>query len=324
MTEHSQQIPTQQLTAWLRAAGLLGAEDLHLSPLVGGRSHIMARITRPHAWVVRRPARVAAPGATRGLEREYRILSALQDTVVPAPRPIALCLDEQILGAPFYVMSDEVGFNPMPDELHNDPAAATDALLAMVDALVTLHSVDWRAVGLADFGRPDGFHERQVARWSGQLASYQGRTLPGLTDVGSWLQAHPPTRAEASIMHGDYHMRNVLVHGTPLRVSAILDWETATIGDPLLDIAGLVEIWRATFPQAQPWPTDTVALQRYAVASQRDLADLQYYRVLYNFRLAVLLEGIYQRSLRDTSRVPDDSTGHLADRAVRRAVELIS
>lgn len=221
-------------------------------------------------------------------------------------------------------MSDEAGFNPMPTELHHDPAAATDALLAMVDALVALHAVDWRAIGLADFGHPDGFHERQVTRWSSQLASYRGRELPDLAAVGGWLQERPPARPEVSIMHGDYHMRNVLVHGHPLQVSAILDWETATIGDPLLDIAGLVEIWRTTFPHEHPWPTDSLALQRYAEASRRDLTDLQYYRVLYNFRLAVLLEGIYQRSLLDTSRAPDENTGQLAERTVRRAVELIS
>lgn len=324
MTQPAEPIAAQKLTGWLRTAGLIGDEDLQLSPLVGGRSHVMARITQPQQWVVRRPARVAAPGATQGLEREYRILKALQTTPVSAPHPIVLCLDEQVLGAPFYVMSDEVGFNPMPAELHHDPQTATDALLAMVDALVTLHSVDWCAIGLTDFGRPDGFHERQVARWSSQLASYQGRELPGLAEVGRWLHEHPPTRPETSIMHGDYHMRNVLVHGNPLRVSAILDWETATIGDPLLDIAGLVEIWRVTFPHEHPWPTDSLALHRYAEASGRDVTDLLYYRVLYNFRLAVLLEGIYQRSLLDTSRTPDDSTGQLAERTVRRAVELVS
>jgi aminoglycoside phosphotransferase (APT) family kinase protein len=178
-------------------------------------------------------------------------------------------------------------------------------------------------VGLQDLGHPERFHERQVSRWSAQLASYEGRELPGIDQVMSWLQANRPSRFEPSIMHGDYHMLNVLIaEDAPGRVNAILDWETATIGDPLLDLAGFCEVWCPV--AAEGWPSRAQLVEAYFACRGRELVeDLAYYEILYNFRLAVLLEGIYQRSLRDPARGAQHPVGERALLNVDRAVELV-
>jgi aminoglycoside phosphotransferase (APT) family kinase protein len=194
----------------------------------------------------------------------------------------------------------------------------------LVDALANLHQIDWQAAGLADLGRPDGFHERQVERWGTQLASYGGRALPGIEGVMRWLELHRPRSFTPTIMHGDYHMLNVLVApDRPGRVVAVVDWETATIGDPLLDLAGFCEIW-CSFAQ-DGFPDRAQLVARYAAArGLGDVDDLTYYEALYNFRLAVLLEGIYQRSLHDPTRPAQDALGDRALLNANRAVELTS
>ncbi|MGH3636707.1 MAG: phosphotransferase family protein, partial [Mycobacterium sp.] len=176
--------------------------------------------------------------------------------------------------------------------------------------------------GLGDLGRPNGFHERQVQRWSSQLSSYQGRELPGIDEVMIWLQGHLPGSFIPTIMHGDFHMTNVLIaRDRPGRVLAILDWETTTIGDPLLDLAGFCEIWCSV--AGDGFPGRDALVERYAtVRDLADLDDLDYYNVLYNFRMAVLLEGIYQRSLVDLSRPAQELVGERALFNLRRAVEL--
>jgi aminoglycoside phosphotransferase (APT) family kinase protein len=176
---------------------------------------------------------------------------------------------------------------------------------------------------LADLGRPDGFHERQVDRWSSQLTSYYGRELPGIESVMTWLHEHRPSSFTPAIMHGDYHMMNTLIApDRPGRVVAILDWETATIGDPLLDLAGFCEIWYSV--AGEGWPARALIVDAYC--ARRGIVaidDLPYYEVLYNFRLAVLLEGVYQRSLRDPSRDDRVDMGERALTNVARAIDLV-
>jgi aminoglycoside phosphotransferase (APT) family kinase protein len=204
----------------------------------------------------------------------------------------------------------------------DDPQGRTGLTFALVDALASLHDVDPVTAGIADLGRPDGFHERQVTRWRRQLDSYGGRGLPGIDAVMRWLDDNRPETFTPSIMHGDYHMRNVLVaRDQPARVVAILDWETATIGDPLLDLAGFCEVW--TSSADAEWPSREQIVDRYRLARGGDaIGDLRYYEVLYNFRLAVLLEGIYQRSLRDPARPNHEMVGERVAFNVSRAIEL--
>ena len=193
----------------------------------------------------------------------------------------------------------------------------------MVEALARLHEVDWRAVGLGDLGHPEGFHERQVERWCRQLDSYQGRELPGIVAVTVWLEANLPARFEPTIMHGDFHMLNALIAvDPPGRVVAMIDWETATIGDPLLDLAGFCEIWCSVANDG--WPNREALIERYrSVRSLDSLADLRYYDVLYNFRLSVLIEGIYQRSLKNPTVPDQDAMGEMALANLARALDLV-
>jgi aminoglycoside phosphotransferase (APT) family kinase protein len=287
--------PVDEIGAWLDGRGIAPGQPLEAERLAGGLSNAMFKVRRGgERFVLRRPAQVAIERADDGMRREFRVLSALAGTPVPHPEAIALCDDTDVIGCAFYLMGVVDGIPPM--QLPADPEVRREATLAVTDALAALHGVDWRA-RLDGFGRPDDFHERQVRRWTGQYDGYGTDRLPGVREVGAWLEAHLPTDWSPTILHADYHMMNLLVTtDRPVRVAAILDWETATIGDPLLDLAGFTEIWCSAF-QGDGWPTRAEIVERYA--AQRGLAgvpDLRYYEVLYNFRLAILLEGVFQRS----------------------------
>jgi aminoglycoside phosphotransferase (APT) family kinase protein len=257
------------------------------------------------------------------MRREYRFLRALGGTNVPHPTVIALCDDHDVLGCTFFLMDDVSGVHPDTMSIGRPDDEAAEIAFALVDALAALHEVDWREAGLADLGHPDDFHERQVARWTRQLASYEGRALDGVHDICAWLDANRPASFEPVIMHADYHAKNTLMApDLPARVVAIFDWETATIGDPLLDLGGFCEVVLAH--GAPNWPSTDALIERYRAArSLRDVPDLRYYAVLYNFRLGVLLEGVYQRSLRDPTRPNQDAIGDVVVRTIARAAALV-
>lgn len=311
-------IDHQALQRWLDAqpGDHLGrGEPLQTEVLTAGFSNAMFRIDRgDKRWVLRRPAKVALARANEAMAREFRLLHALDSTDVPHPRTVALCEDHDVLGCTFYLMEAVDGFNPvdpLPGAMADDRVAIT---FAVVDALAALHNVDWHAIGLEGFGRPDGFHQRQVSRWITQLDSYGGRDIPELRQVGAWLNEHMPADYKPTLMHADYHMYNILIAPQPpARVAAIVDWETASIGDPLLDAVGLTEIWCPSHEQDAGWPSAAEMLDRYGL--QRGIAlpdNVSYYAALYNFRMAVLLEGIYQRSLADPTRPDQIAVGEQA------------
>ena len=341
MPDSDSLIDTEAVVAWLRSKGILDDDQTAGDPsaaaerLGGGYSNVMFRLRiGEHRWVLRRPAKVAVERANDGMRREFRILTALEGTNAPHPRPVALCEDEDVLGCVFYVMEEVDGIVPHGPGLETftaDNASRAELAFALVDALGELHRVDWRAVGLSSFGKPEGFHERQVGRWSGQLASYGGREIPGMAESGKWLEANIPKVWSPTIMHADYHMFNVLIAPLPpARVVAIVDWETATIGDPFLDFIGFCEAWHSMRAEGG-WPSYQEMMERYLLrrnlqagnssdsaeslrpgASEPSPTDQQYYAVLYNFRLAVLLEGIYQRSLQDPTREDQHGIGERA------------
>jgi aminoglycoside phosphotransferase (APT) family kinase protein len=318
-------VDVERLAVWLDDRGLEARQPITVQPLAGGSSNAMFLVERGSGrWVLRRPATVAVDRANEGMRREFRLLTALEGTPVPHPGPVALCEDEAVLGCVFYVMQQVHGVHPLPPpEGLDDDVHRRQIAFALVDALAWLHQVDWRAAGLADLGRPEQFHERQVSRWTRQLASYAGRQLTGIDAVTDWLGKHLPTGFEPTIMHGDYHMHNVLIGpDTPPRLVAILDWETATIGDPLLDLAGFCEVWFASAKEG--WPRREELIARYGEVRQLEVPpDLTYYDVLYNFRLAVLLEGIYQRSLVDPNRSARHDLGERVLFNLGRAQDLV-
>ncbi|MEM8496567.1 MAG: phosphotransferase family protein [Pseudomonadota bacterium] len=320
-------IDKDKLDAWLVSTGLKTGDDLKVHPLKGGRSNEMFVLGFDnHECVLRRPSGVAWEKAEKGLEREYRIQETLKDTEVPCPTPLAICRDQSVLGTTFYIMEKVDGFNPamtFPDAFMADDDVKVQTAVAGLNAIASLHSVDWQACGLTDFGRPADFHHRQVSRWSKQLKSYAGRDLPELVEVGSWIGSNIPDNWRPTIMHGDYHPLNVLMaNQLPPRISAIVDWETCTIGDPFLDVVGYLDVWNDA-NGALGFPDGDYLLDCYLSQVDFEPDNYRYYQALYYFRQAVLLEGIYQRSLLDDSRETQYGVGDHVDRLVERASKVI-
>jgi aminoglycoside phosphotransferase (APT) family kinase protein len=274
----------------------------------GGRSNLTYVVSDgKRQWVVRRPPLGHVLATAHDMGREYRVLTALAETAVPVPRTHILCQDEDVLGSPFYVMQF------VPGTVYRDPeqtarlsrAQRRDLSLRLVDVLADLHAISPESVGLADFGRPDGFLQRQVHRWSKQLAASHSRDIDGIDELAARLGAGIPSTRWASIVHGDYRLDNVIV-GDGHRVDAVLDWEMATLGDPLTDLGLLVVYWEGFSGIEQNpiskgigpefgFPTARELLDRYAERSDLDLSELDWYVAFGFFKIAVILEGIHYR-----------------------------
>jgi aminoglycoside phosphotransferase (APT) family kinase protein len=320
-------LDVEKLRVWLDLQGVEPGADLAVRRISGGMSNESIGVVRNgRRFVLRRPAVIALERADRGMEREFRMLRALEGTDVPHPTPIALCTDRDVIGSAFYLMGHVDGFTslqPLPEPFAHDTRLQREALLATADALGRLARVDWQARGLAGFGRPEGFHERQVGRWLSQLDSYRAREIPSIRDVASWLSENRPTQWVPGIMHGDYHSANVLVApDPPARVAAILDWENCTIGDPLLDLAGFLHMSGSS--ERDGWVDRAVLTGQWERSSGRRAPDLRYYTALYTFKLAVMLEGVYQRSLADPTRGDPGPMGDTVLRLAREAVAAIT
>jgi aminoglycoside phosphotransferase (APT) family kinase protein len=298
------------LEAFLDARGL-GEGPLEAETIGEGHSNVTFAIRRAGgAWVLRRPPRPPLPPSAHDVLREARLLSAVQDAEVRTPRVLATCDDEAVIGAPFYVMELIVGdvfTADLPAALEGEGARIGDEL---VDALVEVHAVDWRACGLEGYGKPTGYLERQLRRFGGLWDHNRTRELPMLDRVTEWLGEHLPESAEATIVHGDYRLGNTMfARESPPRLNAIFDWELATIGDPLADVGYLVATWsQADDPEdamrgltavtRQPgFPTRDELIARYEERSGRSMSDVRWYMTLALWKSAVFLEGSYKRRL---------------------------
>ncbi|MFB7780190.1 phosphotransferase family protein [Streptomyces bauhiniae] len=272
----------------------------------GGRSNLTYAVTDGTSrWVVRRPPLGHVLATAHDMRREHRVISALHPTRVPVPRPVLLCEDEEVLGAPFYVMEFVEG-TPYrtADQLAPLGAERTrGAVLSLVDTLVELHAVDPAEVGLADFGRPEGFLDRQLRRWGKQLDASRNRELAGVDELHAALGRSLPTSPAPAVVHGDYRLDNVLI-GEGDRIEAVLDWEMSTLGDPLTDLGLLVMYSQPlgtphspvfTTAEALGHPTPAELIERYAERSGRDVSDVNWYTAFAWFKLAVILEGIHYR-----------------------------
>src|SRR5271163_3075061 len=284
-----------------------------VSAVTGGTQNVMLRFTRAgRPYVLRRGPRHLRPRSNSVILRETRVLAALAGSDVPHPHLIATCDDTSVLGdAVFYLMEPVDGFNAgegLPQPHAGDPGIRFQMGLSMADALARLGAVDHVAVGLADFGKPTGFLERQVPRWLSELDSYReyegypGPDIPGIELVSAWLDSHRPESWTPGIMHGDYHAANVMFSRTGPEVVAIVDWEMCTIGDPLLDLGWLLATWgqSAAFggtlfeKGGLAAPSDLV--ERYARNTTRDLSQVTWYTVLACFKLGIVLEGTNARA----------------------------
>ncbi|WP_433469335.1 phosphotransferase family protein [Spirillospora sp. CA-128828] len=282
------------------AAGRLRARVIE-----GGRSNLTYEVTDGRSsWIVRRPPLGHVLATAHDMDREYRVLTALAGTGVPVPATYALCEDPDVIGAPFYVMEMVEGV-PYRSAAELEPLGAERVgriAERMIDTLVELHRVDPEQVGLADFGRPEGFLARQVRRWKRQLDASRSRDLPAAAELHALLEANVPAGAASAIVHGDYRLDNLLVDSGD-RIAAVLDWEMATLGDPLTDLALLLVYMRRQTPvpgtadasSAPGFPAPDDILARYARRSGRDVSAIGFYVGLACFKLAVISEGIHYR-----------------------------
>ncbi len=304
-------VDRDRLARWMDSLALPGAgEPLETRYISGGASNEIFEVIRgPHRMVLRRPPRVVPKGRNETMLREYRVLHALNGTDVPHPEAIAACEDESVIGSTFYLMGLVDGWSPMstgrvwPAPFDADLDARPGLAYQLVDGIAKLAKVDWRARGLEGFGRPEGFHDRQVDRWFAHLAAFQFRDLPGLDEAGAWLRSHKPRWWEPGIIHGDYQFANVMFHhGAPARLAAIVDWEMATVGDPLLDLGWVIMGWSnkgedrsGGYVDMAGMPDREDLLDYYSRESGRPVDDIDYYVVLARFKIAIVLEGGYAR-----------------------------
>ncbi|MER6096238.1 phosphotransferase family protein [Streptomyces sp. NPDC001728] len=272
----------------------------------GGRSNLTYVVTDGAGrWVVRRPPLGHVLATAHDMRREHRVISALHTTAVPVPETLLLCEDDSVLGAPFYVMEFVEGtpYRSAAELAPLGPERTRAALLGLVDTLVDLHAVDPEAVGLGDFGRPEGFLDRQLRRWGKQLDASRGRELAGIDELHSTLGRALPASPQPTVIHGDYRLDNVLI-GEDDRIRAVLDWEMSTLGDPLTDL-GLLVMYStpldlpdspiSTTATAPGHPSAAELVERYAARSGRDTSALAWYTAFAWFKLAVILEGIHYR-----------------------------
>jgi len=328
-----------KLLAWLDGqVPELGSGPLEIAFVHGGTSNVIRSIRRDGAaMILRSPPPVAPPGSEKAIMREAQVLAALNGTSVPHPTCHASCADPAILGVPFYVMEKVEGWpgDLRADRIHH-PAPFAGApheggvLYAMIDGLIELAKVDYKAVGLLDFGKPANFLERQVDRWESQLLSYPGRygytgrELPGYARLRDWLRANIPDDFTPGIIHGDVGTPNALfAYSVPARLNALIDWELSTIGDPLLDLAwvatGLRDERIAGHAPENPvydadvMPTRQALMRHYAAGSGRNMANFDYYLLLAMFKSASILE--YKVALAATGRA-SRQTGVFFDRLV--------
>jgi len=304
-----------RLAAWMDTQGLAPGEPLETSLVGGGSQNEIVEIRRGDLHcVMRKPPIPAPPGREEGILREYRIIEALAGTDVPHTPAVALCADPAVIGARFYLMGHVDGWSPMgiegggwPEPFASDLEARAGLGYELIEGIARLAKVDWRARGLGDLGRPEGFHERQVERWLRFLARVKTRELPGLDVATEWLRTHRPLDYVPGIMHGDYQFANVMyAHGTPARLAAIVDWEMGTVGDPKLDLAWVVQSFpdeRTPSPNMgyidfEGLPSGKELVRFYGERAGRQVDDIDYYVILARWKLAIVLEQGYARSQR--------------------------
>ncbi|KFG76360.1 phosphotransferase family protein [Streptomyces mutabilis] len=297
-----------------RLRGLLDRErpGLVTGPLSGrliegGRSNLTYAVSDGTArWVVRRPPLGHVLATAHDMKREHRVISALHPTDVPVPRPVLLCEDEDVLGSPFYVMEFVEGtpYRTAEQLAPLGPERTRAAVLNLVDTLVGLHAVDPAEAGLGDFGRPDGFLDRQLRRWAKQLDASRSRDLAGIDELHATLGRELPSSPSPTVVHGDYRLDNVLIGGENDEIRAVLDWEMSTLGDPLTDLGllvmygsplGMPDSPVSTTAQAPGHPAPAELIERYAARSGRDVSAVAWYTAFAWFKLAVILEGIHYR-----------------------------
>jgi aminoglycoside phosphotransferase (APT) family kinase protein len=338
------QIDLVALARWMDGRGLGSGPIEHVTPLGGGTQNVLLRFSRGgEDYVLRHPPPHPRPESNEVMRREARVLGAIDantDGRVPHPRLIAACAQEDVLGGAFYLMAPVDGVNvaDAPRPVHCEPAVQHRMGIAMAEGIAALGEIDPVAAGLGDFGKVEGFLTRQSGRWRRQLDSYAAlegwpgaAAIPGVDAVERWLEAHCPASFRPGILHGDYHLSNVMFRPDSGELAAIIDWEMSTIGDPLLDLGWMIATWAgddgdAPIVEMAPWngfPKTGELVDAYACASTRSVEAVDWYVVLACYKLGIILEGTYARACaglaeRETGESLHASTIRLFERALAR------
>jgi aminoglycoside phosphotransferase (APT) family kinase protein len=338
-TSNETQLDGGVLGRWLDANGAPSSGEVpSLQQLKGGSQNTLYLIERGgQRMVLRMPGTRADAARIDGLLREIRLVRALSGTDVPHAELIAADETGTVLGMPFYVMRAIDGWSPMdgggwPAPFDTASPARRGLAFELVEGAAKLGRVDWRAQGLDGFGRPDGFHERQVDRWLKFLDAYKVRELPGLDEAANWLRDNRPAQYKPGIMHGDYQFANVMfAHGEPARLAAIVDWEMTTVGDPLLDLAWALLGYDGENPREDGFyldmrgmPTRSELLEHYETVSGLSTENIDYYLVLANWKLGIVLEKTYAAGVRTGKVDPQiqDAFGAMIPQLIANAADL--
>ncbi len=326
------------LTAYLQPRVTGGVRGTVRATLIaGGRSNPTYEISdgSGRSWVLRRPPYGHVLPTAHDMGREHTVLTALHRTSVPVPRTIALCEDRSVLGAPFYVMEkvDGTALRTQEDTSRLNVAQRRGFGARMISIMADLHRVEPAEVGLADFGRPDGYLERQLSRWQRQWDASATSERPEVRRILDHLGGSVPQSRYPGIVHGDYKTDNLLVdRADPTQVLAVLDWEMSTLGDTLADLGVALSFWDEPGEQPNPISAGATALpgfgtrrdvlQAYATASGRDLPDVHWYVAFADFKIAVILEGIHARHLQGHTSGPEfDDVGAMVGPLLERALD---
>jgi len=324
----------EPLREFLTANHLSGPPGLEAEPIGDGHSNVTFALSTD--VVLRRPPRGPLPPSAHDVLREARLLKALEATPVRVPKVLAVCDDVSVIGAPFYVMElieGEVLTSSLPDPLDN-PSERARVADELIEALVELHAVDWASIGLEGFGKPTGYLERQLRRWTGLWEHNRTRELPAVEQVAAWLAANRPESPPATIVHGDYRLGNTMyAPSAPAQLTAVLDWEMATIGDPLADLGYMMIHWfepdddtggfnLQSVTQLPGFPTRHQLIARYEERSGRPMRALDWYVALALFKAVVFMEGNYKRAVEGSTDDPylksfGEGVVQLAERALR-------
>ncbi len=305
-------IDTRVLQSWMDARNLGHGDISDISFIAGGTQNMLMRFRREaDVYVFRRPPMHKRANSDETMRREARVLGALRNTDVPHPRLIAAESDENILGAAFYLMECVDGFNAnleMPEPHRSDTSMQYAMGLSMVESIASLSKVNPANVGILNLGKAEGWIERQAPRWKSHLDGYTAFDNYSKSDIGDvemvagWLSKHSPPTMQVGIIHGDFHFSNVLIRRDAGALAAIVDWELATIGDPLLDLAHLLVTWPGNSTMRSPsleevnLPSPDEIIAHYARQTNRDLTHLAWFQVLGAYRLGIILEGTNARA----------------------------
>ncbi|TCN50030.1 aminoglycoside phosphotransferase (APT) family kinase protein [Rhodococcus sp. SMB37] len=308
-------IDTKRLAEWMDERGLPGkGAPLEATYLSGGTQNEIYKLVRDDfTSVIRIPPAAAPADRDSGIMREWRIIQGLDGTDVPHTAAIAACEDTSVLGRAFYLMGFVDGWSPMdhrdgwPAPFDNDPKARAGLAYQLAEGIGLLSKVDWKAQGLEGLGRPDGFHDRQVDRWTRFFERIKAREIEGMDIATKWLQNHRPLDYIPGLMHGDYQFANVMYeHGGPAKLAALVDWEMGTVGDPKLDLGWMLMNWpedmdapgesAVSYVDLSGMPNRSQMLAHYSEVSGRQVDDIDYYLILAKWKLAIVLEQGFQRA----------------------------